>query len=270
MGEVLSLLRGAAAATRPFTLQLGPPRTFLPATPVLYLQAGGEVEGVHALRARVFREPLARPLSWPFVPHVTLADETEPGRIEAALTALGDYRAEVAFDRLHLLREEPGRRWEPIADVAFAAAAVVGRGGLPLELTVTDRLDPEGAAFWDEGWAAVSPERYGEGWEPRRPFAVTARRDGRVVAVATGHTSGAGGHLEELLVAAGSRGQGIGTQVLARVEWLAAERGARAMTVHTWAEGPAYRFYRGRGWTHEGDLPPRPGRDALVQLRRDL
>ena len=270
MGEVLSLLRAAAAAGRPFTLQLGPPRTFLPDTPVLYLHVGGEVQAVHALRDRAFGEPLARPLTWPFVPHVTLADEAEPSRIEAALVALGDYRVEAAFDRLHLLREEPGRRWEPIADATFEPPAVVGRGGLPLDLTVTDRLDPEAAAFWKEESAAVSRERFGEGWEPRHPFAVTARRDGRVVAVATGHTWGGGGHLEELLVAAGSRGQGIGSQVLARVEWLAAERGARAMTVHTWAEGPAYRFYRGRGWTRDGDLPPRPGADALIQMRRDL
>jgi 2'-5' RNA ligase len=35
--DVLAVLRAAGAATRPFRLELGPPTTFLPDNPVLYL-----------------------------------------------------------------------------------------------------------------------------------------------------------------------------------------------------------------------------------------
>ena len=63
MSEALNVLREAAAVTKPITVTLGPPTTFLPVTPVLYLQVGGEpagVDAVHRLRNLVFREPLAR------------------------------------------------------------------------------------------------------------------------------------------------------------------------------------------------------------------
>jgi 2'-5' RNA ligase len=146
LGEALGVLCRAATATRPFTVTLGPPATFLPDNPTVHL-AVTEGAGVERLRDGVFVEPLARPLTWPFVPHVTLADEADPDRVAAALVALADYRVDVTFSRVHLLREGPGRVWAPIADASFAPPAVVGRGGLPLELTVSEHLDPEAAAL---------------------------------------------------------------------------------------------------------------------------
>src|SRR5436853_5539557 len=137
IGDALQLLSAAGAATRPFSLRLGPPATFWPDAPVVYLPAGGDVAALGELRGVVFRAPLARPLTWPFVPHVTLADEAAPGRIEAAVAALGSYRIEVRFERVHLLQEGQGRVWTVAADVAFRKPAVVGRGSLPLELTVS-------------------------------------------------------------------------------------------------------------------------------------
>jgi len=166
--DALAVLRAAASAARPLTLTLGPSATFLPHNPTVYLAVGGDLDGLHALRDRVFRNPLERPLTWSFVPHVTLADELDPARIPSALEALADYRAEVTVDRIHLLQEGAGRAWAPIADVPFEEPAVIGRGGLPLELTVTERLDPEAAAL-----------------DPVVRVAVTARRDGRVVGTAT-------------------------------------------------------------------------------------
>jgi 2'-5' RNA ligase len=150
LGEALAVLRRAAAATRPLTVTLGPPASFLPDSPTIYLRVDGDVQ---ALRDRVFVEPLARPVTWPFVAHVTLADEAPPERIDAALSALADYQVEVAFDRVHLLREGPGRVWEPIADAVFAPPAVIGRGGLPVEITVSERLDPEA---WPSPLAAAA------------------------------------------------------------------------------------------------------------------
>src|SRR5207237_358554 len=95
---------------RPFTRALGPPATLLPDSPTLYLGATGPgVAAVGELRDRVFQEPLERTLTWPFVPHVTLADEMAPERIEAALTSMAGYVVEATFERVHLLEEGPGR-----------------------------------------------------------------------------------------------------------------------------------------------------------------
>jgi len=145
----LTRLRAAAAAVPgPLELVLGPPATFLPINPVLYLEVGGpDLAAVHRLRDRVFAFPLERRLTWPFVPHVTVADGADPDRIDAAVTALADFAIPVTFERVHLLEEGEQRTWRPLADCPLGPPDLVGRGGFELELTTTDLLDPEAAAF---------------------------------------------------------------------------------------------------------------------------
>jgi len=116
MDDALGVLRQASAVVEPFALELGPVATFAPVNPVLYLDVGGGAGAVHTLRDAVFTDPLSRPLTWPFVPHVTVADEAPPDRIEAAVVALAPYRVTVDIDRVHLLEEGPGRVWRPIAE----------------------------------------------------------------------------------------------------------------------------------------------------------
>jgi 2'-5' RNA ligase/GNAT superfamily N-acetyltransferase len=216
LGEALAVLRRAAAATRPFTVGLGPPATFLPDNPTLFLAVtDGEAE-VRALRDRVFVDPLARPLTWPFVPHVTLADEADPTRIDAARTALADYRVKVSFSRVHLLREGQGRVWSPIADAPFAAPAVIGRGGLPVELTVSEQPDPDAAALARvEGVLALT---------------ITARRDGEPAGYATGWCRGDAAHLASLVLAEEEVGMGVGRHLVAAFRSEAAARGCTDIT----------------------------------------
>ena len=211
LGEVLAVLRRAAAVTRPFTLTLGPPATFLPDNPTLYLEVAGDVG---ALRDRVFADPLARPLTWPFVPHVTLADEAAPERIEAALMALADYRVEVTFHRIHLLREGFGRVWSPIADAPFVAPAVIGRGGLPVELTVTEGVDPQAAAL-------AAGQR----------LVVTARSDGVVAGYAEGWCRPPAAHLASMVVTSDHAHLGVDRHLLAAFRSEAAARGCGAVTI---------------------------------------
>lgn len=214
LGEALAVLRTAATATRPFRLTLGPTATFLPDNPTLYLSVADD-GSVRALRDRVFVDPLARALTWPFVPHVTLADEADPDRIAAALPALADYRVQVRMDRVHLLREGPGRVWAPIADAPFAPPAVIGRGGLPVELTVTESLDPESGALA----AGVAT------------LVVTARRDGAVAGVAQGWCRGDTAHLSFLVVADDEVELGVATHLVAAFRAEAAARGATDITL---------------------------------------
>ncbi len=272
LGDALAVLRAAASATRPVTVTLGPPQTFLPVNPVLYLAVGGDVDRLEALRDRVFSEPLARSLTWPFHPHVTVVDGGEPERLAAATQVLAGYRAEVTFERVHLLqerRDDAGARvWRPIADVAFGGQAVVGRGGLELELAVSEGLDPEGLVFSEREWAADDQERHG-GARPS-DLVVTARREGRVVGTATGWTCGPGGFLRGLMVVPAHRGEGIGSHLLAAFVSEAANRGSRLLRLHTEAGGPAEGFWRRLGWVEEARFEAYVmGRDT-VQLRRDL
>lgn len=211
LGEALAVLRRAAAATRPVTVTLGPPASFLPDNPTLYLAVAGDVQ---ALRDRVFVDPLARSLTWPFVAHVTLADEADPARIAAALQALADYTVEVTFERVHLLREGPGRVWSPIADAPFARPAVIGRGGLPIEMTVTKAVDPQARAV-----AGVEP------------LVVTARAAGVVAGYAEGWCRPPAAHLSALVVDAGYEDLGVADHLIAAFRSAAAERGCDALSV---------------------------------------
>ena len=270
--DALVVLRAAASATPPITVTLGPVATFLPVNPVLYLEMGGEVEAVRALRDRVFAEPLARTLTWPFHPHVTVLDGGDPDHLEAAVRAFAGYRAEVTFEGVHLLqerRDERGRRvWRPLADAALAAPAVVGRGGLALELTVGEALDPEAAAFSEREWAVIDHDRYGDVWP--HDLAVTARRSGRIVGTAVGWTSGESALLCDLVVAAACRREGIGSHLVARFLAEAGARGCRLVRARTEAGGPAEGFWRRLGWVEEARFDRYTlGRDHL-QLRRDL
>ena len=122
MDEAWVLVRRAASACSALRLTLGPPATFLPVNPVLYLAVGGDVDELHGLRDAVFAPPLDRPLDHEFVPHVTLADGIDPDVVGAALVALAAYETSVTIEWLHILEEREGRLWEPIAAAPLAGA----------------------------------------------------------------------------------------------------------------------------------------------------
>lgn len=261
LDAALAVLRHAAARCPPLTLELGPPTSFRPVTPTLHL-AVGPLEAVDALgrvRDALFQAPLARRVDHEFIPHVTLSIDHPPGRIDAALDALGGYSAAVEIDRLWMLEEQVvaggGRRWEPLADAPLAPPAVVGRGGLPLELTTTVHADPEVRRFL----AALEPVGSAEPAEPAarppsaRPLVVTGRRDGAVVGVAEGWTRDEEGQLLAVVVAPDARRQGIGSHLVAAFQSAAHDRGADRLGA-TRARGAAdaavvAALLEGRGWT---------------------
>jgi 2'-5' RNA ligase/N-acetylglutamate synthase-like GNAT family acetyltransferase len=243
--------RAATVVDGPLAFELGPPATFAPLTPVLYLSVGGDVERLAAVRQAVLAGPLEREAEWDFVPHVTLATEQPAERLAAAVTALADYRATVTVERLFLLREGEDRVWRPLADAPFGPPIVVGRGGLPVELAVTEILEPAGLRFLAEaGEGGGQTESAAADGRGDRSFAVVARREGAVVAVASG-TAGQNATLDRLVVAADVRRQGLGAHVLAAVEQRAALLGSRRLTAAIEAGGPAQTFFTQRGWTVE-------------------
>lgn len=228
----LELLRDAAAGSSAarsgvgsFTVDLGPVRSFAPVTDTLFLsvsQDRAEPRDVHELREAVFRGPFARELDHPFVPHVTVADETDAGRLAHASAVLRDCRLTAGVDRLHLLEEQRvdgRRRWVPVADVPFCAPAVVGRGGIDLELTDSRLVDLEARALLagaaDDDAVVPAPPAGAE------PVVVTARRAAAVVGVGWGwrHPQ-LGGEVDAVRVHPDHRGLGADEHIRARLEWL--------------------------------------------------
>jgi GNAT superfamily N-acetyltransferase len=226
LGEALARAREAAAsAAARLTLVLGPPTTFLPDNPVLYLPVVGDVE---PLRHKAFRAPLWREPAWPYVPHVTLADDLPPERIAGALAALERYSVAIDVSAVHLLQEGPDRAWRPIAGVRLGPPAVIGRGGLAVELTDEVMADPTVAAL-------DLPS--GDRW-------VVARRDGELAGVAVM----AKRWLQAVFVVPAFRGEGIGAHLLARA--VAPHR--RALV--DWDDPSARAFLERHGFRPAGHL----------------
>jgi 2'-5' RNA ligase/GNAT superfamily N-acetyltransferase len=269
LDQALEVMRAAGGATRPLDLELGPTATFWPDNRVVYLSVGGDLERTGALRRRLMTGPLSRREGRPFVAHVTLTAKAPAAAIPWIVESLGSFRSRVVVDRVHLLLEGPGRVWEPLADVALAARAVVGRGGLELELARSERADASAREWSSAEWAAYSLATYGPQWSPDEGFAVTARRQAAVVGLAEGVMRGDTCVLERLIVDRGARGEGVGTALVAAVESAAAEAGCVRCVLRTPAGGRAESFYRGRGWVSRLALPSwRGGIDFVVMERR--
>jgi 2'-5' RNA ligase len=241
----LAVLRDAAAATAPLTLSLGPVESFHPVSPVAYLRvtSRGDEGALEALRMNLDVGPLHRPTEHPYAPHVTICDDIDPDRTAAAAAALADFRLDLAVDRIHLMGVGPSGAWRAVADAPLGGdGGALGRGSLPLELQASGRPDPEAAAL-----LAVEAD------PPGLPFALTARRDGSVVAAAWGWTSGARLELADLAVASAHRNQGIGRHVLRAVESLGRSRGAEVLGTAAPGGGAAAALLAGTGWLAVGE-----------------
>jgi 2'-5' RNA ligase len=215
LGQALEVLRSAAGDQRgPIVVDLGPVTTFMPATPVVYLAVGGpDMDRLARLRSAVVAGPMLRPDRWPWVPHVTLTDDAPAERIDAALAALFSYKTTTTFDRAVLL-EERERRWQPLADACFGRPAVVGRGGLELEIVEGRVLGPDAIAIAEGAEAAFIAAL--DAVPAASSIVLTGRRLGEVVGLATAwHDGEVGGTVEVcVLVEARSRRQGVGRALL--------------------------------------------------------
>lgn len=247
LGAALAVVRAAAASTDVLTLDLGPVETFLPVNPVVFLAVGGpSLPTVHALPAALGDGPWARPPTHEFVPHVTVAEYLAEERIPGAMAALSGYRHTIVKIRhLHVLEEVPDeedqRVWRPLMGVAFGPPAVVGRGGLETVIEVHDRVPPDAGALGAERGPA--------------DVVLVARRAEVVVGLLGGRVRGAKAWLEWVEVDPGVEGEGVGTQLLAAYESVAADRGAERMYARADPGARAESFLAGRGWARE-DPPP--------------
>ena len=74
--------------------------------------------------AALLESPLDR-RTHPFHPHVTVAQDLPPDRIEAAAAELAGFRAAFPVPDLAVLREEPDKTWRPLATVPVGASTAV-------------------------------------------------------------------------------------------------------------------------------------------------
>ena len=222
LAGALARLRAAAAGQAgPLQLTLGLAGTFLPDNPVLFLQVGGDLERLRALRDAVFAPPLERPLSWPWVPHVTVADNAErrphrrrPGRPRPlrhgrlhrpGRPARGRAGPGVVGPRRR--RPRSGRRGGPGRPGPGDHPGAGGRSGGPADARATP--EPPGLRR-----ARRDPDRPGRALFP---IVSEAAAKAQVVGAAMAWRADDGGHAA-VFVAPAVRRQGIGGILLRHLE----------------------------------------------------
>jgi 2'-5' RNA ligase len=126
---VVEAVRSVAAKTIPFRIRLGAVRTFRPVMPVVFVgfrRGAGELNRLHR---RLARTRLAGAEIFPYVPHLTLGQRLEDGRLEKAVSfsrqlfpsghALPSWPAEF----LLVVERRTERRWVTLDPVALPAVS---------------------------------------------------------------------------------------------------------------------------------------------------
>lgn len=274
-GEALAVVRAAAARAAPLALVLGPPAFFDRPRAVLYLAVGGDLDGLEALRHEASRPPLdppkARPAR-PFVPHVTLARGFRPAEAAARADLLAAYRAPLTCRAVQLLEEEPspgGPRWRLVASEALGGRTVRGRGGLEVEVQLSEHLDPETAAVLERERAAEHRASGTPGTGERQPFALSARRHGVLLGAVTGAICGRTCELADLFVVAAERGLGVGGRLVEAVIRYAGEAACVRVRLRAPARGAGAAFLEHRGFRELATLStPEEGPDQVIFERQ--
>ncbi|MBR7830942.1 2'-5' RNA ligase family protein [Actinospica sp. MGRD01-02] len=120
--EVEEHLEKVAGATAPFRMLLAGTGTFLPVSPVVFVQISRGLAECEALEAKVRDGVLERDLKFPYHPHVTVAHDLDEPHLEFAMADLADYQAEFDLDRLKLYEQCPDGTWQVLREFAFEDA----------------------------------------------------------------------------------------------------------------------------------------------------
>ena len=109
--------------------------------------------------------------------------------------------------------------------------------------------------FWDDSWR---PDVLEQGIAAAKGLAFVYEENTNIIGFVCAHDLGFRAYLSELIVTRRAQSQGIGTQLVRRVEEELAARGCAVLIADVWRD--AERFYRALGW----EPPP------VVLLRKKL
>jgi len=91
--EVIAHLQAVAGRLAPFDLQLEGTDTFRPVSPVVFVRVARGGEGCDDAQRAVRTGPLARELTFPFHPHVTVAHHLDDDALDRAAKELAEFSA---------------------------------------------------------------------------------------------------------------------------------------------------------------------------------
>ncbi len=112
-------LRQVALQEQPFDLHLRGTGTFRPISPVVFVQLAVGIGDCERVESRVRSARLARTLTFPYHPHVTVAHDLPEEELERAFTELASYEARFRVWGFCLYGHGPDGVWRPERDFPF-------------------------------------------------------------------------------------------------------------------------------------------------------
>jgi 2'-5' RNA ligase len=124
--DVEEHLRQVAAAEESFDVRLRGSSTFRPVSPVVFVPLAMGISGCERIEGKVRSGPLARDLSFPYHPHVTVAHDVGDEMLDRAFAALASYDASFRVWGFTLFEQGPDKVWRPQRDFPFGRAGLLG------------------------------------------------------------------------------------------------------------------------------------------------
>ncbi|MEV5569254.1 2'-5' RNA ligase family protein [Spirillospora sp. NPDC052269] len=115
-------LSAVAGECAPFRIRLRGTGTFRPVSPVVFVALAEGIGGCEAVQRRVLTGPLARELSFPYHPHVTVAHHLPEEVLDRAFKDLSGYRADFEASEFSLYLHGEDGVWRPHRHFAFTSA----------------------------------------------------------------------------------------------------------------------------------------------------
>ncbi|SPT50947.1 2'-5' RNA ligase family protein [Actinomadura madurae] len=117
-------LRGVARTETPFPIRLRGSGTFRPVSPVVFVALAEGIGGCERVQAKVLSGPLARPLPFPYHPHVTIAHHLPDDVMDRAFKQLAGYSADFEAWGFSLYEHGPDGVWRPECDFIFGNGVI--------------------------------------------------------------------------------------------------------------------------------------------------
>jgi 2'-5' RNA ligase len=114
----------AAVATqgRPFRVHLRGTGTFRPVSPVVFVSLAEGIAGCEQLAEALRRGPLDVDLDYPYHPHVTVAHDVDPSRLDRAFAELAGFECSFEVEQFHLYVHDDATGWRPYRDYVLEGA----------------------------------------------------------------------------------------------------------------------------------------------------
>jgi len=119
--EIREHLQRVAAVQQPFTMMLRSTGTFLPVSPVVFVQVAGGISACERIESEIRTGPLKRDVQFHYHPHVTVAHRVDDSSMDRAFNELASYQCSFEVGAFDLFEHGDDLVWRPVCRFDFNA-----------------------------------------------------------------------------------------------------------------------------------------------------